>query len=124
MSRRQVPADEPGCCCWEYGWDPARRTFYARLLAGCGGAEVTVASYGAPVGEIGSVDALMYLMGVRLAPERVEMLLRDRATDSEEVELDAGAQERRRRALHAELRPRGRVRVVTPGLRMVPDRGR
>jgi hypothetical protein len=123
MSRRRVSADEPGCC-WEYGWDPARRTFYGELLAGCGEAESTLASYGSQVGGIDSVDALMYLMGVRLPAERVEALLHDRATDSEEIEVPLPSPVARLRAYGADPRHPGRVRVVAPGLRMVPDRVR
>jgi hypothetical protein len=88
MSRRRVSADEPGWT-WEYGWDPARRTYYARLLAEEGPGRRQIAHFGAAVGEISSVDSLMYLMGVRLTPERSAVLEDDRLTDSEEVEVVA-----------------------------------
>ncbi|MGH7748419.1 MAG: hypothetical protein ACREQ5_27230 [Candidatus Dormibacteria bacterium] len=85
MSRRHVSADEPGCT-WEYGWDPQRETFFARLLAGGDPESPELAGFGTRVREIGSPDALMYLMGIRLPAERVAMLEEDRSTDSEEVE--------------------------------------
>jgi hypothetical protein len=88
MSRRSVSADEPGWI-WEYGWDPARGTFYARLLAGEGAARRELAHFGSRVGEIRTSDALMYLMGVRLPADRIAVLERDRLTDSEEVEVVA-----------------------------------
>ena len=88
MSRRQVSADEPGWI-WEYGWDPARGTFHAQLLAGEGAGRRELARFGTRVGEVRSVDALMYLMGVRLPADRIEVLEQDRITDSEEVETEA-----------------------------------
>ena len=71
---------------WEYGWDPARGTFYARLLAGEGAARRELAHFGSRVGEIRTSDSLMYLMGVRLPADRIAVLEHDRLTDSEEVE--------------------------------------
>ena len=91
MSRRSVSADEPGWT-WEYGWDPARGTFYARLLAGEGAARRELAHFGSRVGEIRTSDALMYLMGVRLPADRIAVLEHDRLTDSEEVEVVATAE--------------------------------
>ncbi|HVS44133.1 MAG TPA: hypothetical protein VMU20_17930 [Candidatus Dormibacteraeota bacterium] len=90
MSRRSVSADEPGWT-WEYGWDPARGTFYARLLAGEGAARRELAHFGSRVGEIRTSDSLMYLMGVRLPADRIAVLEHDRLTDSEEVEALASA---------------------------------
>jgi hypothetical protein len=91
MSRRSVSADEPGWT-WEYGWDPARGTFYARLLAGEGAARRELAHFGSRVGEIRTSDSLMYLMGVRLPADRISVLEHDRLTDSEEVEALATAE--------------------------------
>ena len=88
MSRRSVSADEPGWT-WEYGWDPARGTFYARLLAGEGALRRELAHFGSRVGEIRTSDSLMYLMGVRLPADRIAVLEHDRLTDSEEVEVVA-----------------------------------
>ena len=88
MSRRHVSADEPGWT-WEYGWDPSRGTYYARLLAGEGPARRELAHFGSRVGEVRTSDALMYLMGVRLPAERIAVLEHDRLTDSEEVEAAA-----------------------------------
>jgi hypothetical protein len=91
MSRRSVSADEPGWT-WEYGWDPARGTFYARLLTGEGAARRELARFGSRVGEIRTSDSLMYLMGVRLPADRIAVLEHDRLTDSEEVEAPATAE--------------------------------
>jgi hypothetical protein len=90
MSRRHVSADEPGWT-WEYGWDPARGTFYAQLLAGEGPVRREMAYFGSRVGEIRTADALMYLMGVRLPADRIAVLEHDRLTDSEEVEAARSA---------------------------------
>jgi hypothetical protein len=97
MSRRHVSADEPGLT-WEYGWDPTRGTFYARLRADEGhGREL--ANFGSRVGEVRSVDALMYLMGVRLPADRISALEHDRLMDSEEVEEISGHSGPRRLAV-------------------------
>jgi hypothetical protein len=85
MSRRHVSADEPGCT-WEYGWDPEQQTFFARLVAGEDPGRCELARFGTRAGEIGSTDALMYLMGMRLPTEQLAALEHDRLTDSEVVE--------------------------------------
>jgi hypothetical protein len=90
MSRRHVAADEPGCT-WEYGWDPQRQTFFAQLLAGEEPAQRPLARFGTGVRQVGSADALMYLMGIRLSAERIAVLEQDRLTDSEEVETPSGS---------------------------------
>ena len=43
--------------------------------------------FGTTIGEIGSTDALMYLMGMRLPTDRLEVLEQDRITDCEDVEI-------------------------------------
>ncbi|HEX6493795.1 MAG TPA: hypothetical protein VF112_09805 [Candidatus Dormibacteraeota bacterium] len=119
MSRRRVSADEPGWT-WEYGWDPARGTYYARLLPGEDMAPRELVHFGSRVGEIRTTDALMYLMGVRLPTDRIAVLERDRLTDSEEVEV-AGA------AGRTEPRHGGRGRTAqraTPRLVVATERGR
>ena len=108
MSRRHVSADEPGWT-WEYGWNPSRRTFYARLLAGEGAARHELAHFGSRVGEIRTSDALMYLMGVRLPTDRIAVLEHDQLTDSEEVEAVASG-------------PRCGLRNGTLGRRPAPAR--
>lgn len=86
MSRRRVSADEPGCT-WEYGWDPEFQTYFARLVAADDPGRCELARFGTRIGEIGSTDALMYLMGMRLPTERLEVLEHDRLTDSDDVEI-------------------------------------
>jgi hypothetical protein len=90
MSRRHVAADEPGCT-WQYGWDPQRQTFYAHLLGGNEPAQRELARFGTQLQQIGSIDTLMYLMGMRLSAERVAVLEHDRRTDSEEIEVRSGS---------------------------------
>lgn len=121
MSRRRVPADEPGCS-WDYGWDPLRQTFYAELVVTAAPAEAPLVRYGTAVREIPGVDVLMYLMGVRLSDERVAALHRDGASDSHEVDVDGSSPARRGRA-SVPARHRGSVRVARP-LTMAPEQAR
>lgn len=99
MSRRHVSADEPGCT-WEYGWDPEFQTYFARLLAVDDPGRCELARFGTRTREIGSTDALMYLMGMRLPSECLEILEQDRLTDCEDVEI---VPRRGRRAAPAHL---------------------
>ena len=123
MSRRSVSADEPGWT-WEYGWDPARGTFYARLLAGEGAARRELAHFGGRVGEIRTSDSLMYLMGVRLPADRIAVLEHDRLTDSEEVEAVATA-ERPGARQGSRGRPEERTgRTGVPRLAVAAERAR
>ncbi len=116
MSRRHLTADEPGCT-WEYGWDPQRQTFHARLLAP--DVEQELARFGTRVREIRSADVLMYLMGTRLPAERLATLEDDRLTDSEEVEPRVAARRGAERALLAGCGVAGPMRQDVPRLGMV-----
>jgi hypothetical protein len=122
MSRRRVPADEPGCS-WDYGWDPPRQTFYAELVVTAAPAEGPLVRYGTGVREVLSVDVLMYLMGVRLSDDRVATLHRDRACDSEEVDVGGDRPPTRRRRTAAPARDHGSVRIARPPT-MAPEQAR
>jgi hypothetical protein len=102
MSRRHVASDEPGCT-WEYGWDPQQQSFFAQLFTGDEPAQGELASFGTKVRQIGSIDTLMYLMGMRLSAEQVAVLEHDRLTDSEEVEVRSGSPLAMRRSAIAVL---------------------
>ncbi|HEY2706357.1 MAG TPA: hypothetical protein VGL20_21955 [Candidatus Dormibacteraeota bacterium] len=118
MSRRHLTAEEPGCI-WEYGWDPQRQTFYARLLAGEEPVEQELARFGTRVREIRSVDVLMYLIGMRLPAPRLATLEDDRLTDSDEVEPRAAAGPGAQRALLAGRRAAAPLRPGAPRLGIV-----
>jgi hypothetical protein len=122
MSRRRVPADEPGCS-WDYGWDPLRQTFYAELVVTAAPAEAPLVRYGTQAHRITGADALMYLMGVRLSEDQVATLHGDRTSDSDEVDVGGDRPPTRRGRALTSARHRGSVRVARP-LTMAPERAR
>jgi hypothetical protein len=122
MSRRRVPADEPGCS-WDYGWDPVHQTFYAELVITASPEESALVRYGTRRREIPGVDLLMYLMGVRLSDDRVATLHRDRAGDSHEEDVQGASRAAPSRRASAPPRHRGSVRVAR-ALTMAPDQAR
>jgi hypothetical protein len=86
MSRRRVWAIQPGWF-WEYGWDPRLQTFFAQLLPVDRELDSPVEWYGGIPGAVISVEDLMSRMGLELSAEQVAQLERDRASDSEAVDL-------------------------------------